>query len=62
GFYALEDSEMQYKSSNTFDRALDANLAWNDPEINIAWPLVGEPIVSDRDKVAPTLAELELPF
>lgn len=62
GFYALEDCELLYKSSNTFDKILDANLAWNDPEIGIVWPLDGEPIVSERDKAAPKLAELDLPF
>ena len=62
GFYALEDSEVLYKSTETFDKAGDANIAWNDPEIAIGWPLQGQPLLSARDSVAPRLATLNLPF
>lgn len=62
GFYALEDCELLYKSSNTFDKTLDANVAWNDPAFGIVWPLVGEPVLSERDKTAPKLGELHLDF
>ena len=62
GFYALENSEVLYKSTNTFDKAGDANIAWNDPELNILWPLEGEPILSTRDQAAPMLKDLDLPF
>lgn len=62
GFYALEDCELQYKVSNTFDSDLDEGIAWNDPEVNIQWPLVGEPTLSERDQNAKTLAESDLPF
>ena len=62
GFYSLEDSELQYKVSNTFDPELDGGIAWNDPEINIEWPIEGEPTLSERDKGAKFLAESDLPF
>ena len=62
GFYALENSEVLYKSTNTFDKAGDANIAWNDPELNILWPLEGEPILSTRDQAAPQLKDLNLQF
>jgi len=62
GFYALEDCELLYKSSNTFDKALDTGVAWNDPEFNIVWPLEGEPILSERDQTAPRFSDLELDF
>lgn len=57
GFYALSDCELQYKVSNTFDPELDAGIAWNDPEINIQWPLAGDPILSARDSQAMKLEE-----
>jgi len=57
GFYAFTDCELQYKVSNTFNSDLDAGIAWNDPEINIKWPLDGDPILSTRDSQAMTLAE-----
>ncbi len=62
GFYSLEDCELQYKVSNTFDSELDEGIAWNDSEINIKWPLEGDPTLSERDKNGKTLAESDLPF
>ena len=32
-------------------------IAWNDPDLNIVWP-IGNPIVSERDKNNPILREL----
>lgn len=32
-------------------------IAWNDPDINIPWP-IKDPIISDRDKNNPTLREM----
>ncbi len=62
GFYALEDAEVVYKSTNTYDKKLDANVAWNDPDLAVVWPLTGEPIISVRDQAAPLLKDLTLPF
>jgi len=62
GFYALEDCELLYKASNTFDKELDAGILWNDPAFGIVWPLEGEPILSARDQSAPRFSELELDF
>ncbi len=60
GFYALEDSEVLYKCSNTFDGTLDGGVRWNDPELSVGWPLQGNPILSDKDKQLPGLGEVEL--
>lgn len=60
GFYALEDCDLVYKCSNTFDAELDGAIAWNDPEIGIDWPIA--PTLSNKDQVAPKLAEANLPF
>lgn len=60
GFYCLEDSEFQYKCSATYVGALEGAIAWNDPTLNIAWPLEGEPTVSARDVAAPTFESLNL--
>jgi dTDP-4-dehydrorhamnose 3,5-epimerase len=58
GFCVLSDeSDVAYKLSSYFDPATEAGIAWNDPEINIEWP-VSEPLLSERDKTAPKLAEL----
>lgn len=60
GFCTLTPAcEVQYKVTAYYDRESDRGLAWNDPAIGIAWPLEGhEPILSDKDKAHPTLAEL----
>lgn len=62
GFYALEDCDFLYKCTATFQKELDANVAWDDPAFAIQWPIEGEPILSERDKVAPTFDRLDLPF
>lgn len=58
GFYALEDCELLYKCSNVFQKELDGGFAWNDPEINVLWPLEGELFLSERDKNQPAFASI----
>jgi len=41
-----------YKQSTYYDRAGQFTVAWNDPRLNIWWP-VKHPIVSRRDESAP---------
>ena len=43
--------------------ATEAGIAWDDPDVGVEWP-VDEPLLSERDKSAPTLAEIadSLPF
>ena len=31
-------------------------LAWNDPEIGIAWP-IADPLLSDKDRAGKTIAD-----
>lgn len=62
GFYALEDCELLYKVSHTFKKELDGAVAWNDPAFGITWPLVGEPILSEKDQSAPSYKSLTLPW
>ena len=50
GFVVLsETAEVQYKCTNYHDGTAEASLAWNDPDVGIAWP-VKNPILSDRDR------------
>ncbi len=65
GFCVLSEvADVLYKQSAYYDPAVERGIAWDDPEIAIAWPAEIEPIVSARDAAAPTLRELadELPF
>ncbi|MGZ5325949.1 MAG: dTDP-4-dehydrorhamnose 3,5-epimerase [Solirubrobacterales bacterium] len=64
GFCVLSDEgDVAYKLSSYFDPATEAGIAWNDPEINVGWP-ISEPLLSERDKTAPKLSEIasELPW
>jgi dTDP-4-dehydrorhamnose 3,5-epimerase len=63
GFLALsKEADVTYKCTAPYDHASDRCIAWNDPEIAIAWPLDAStaPILSSRDAVAPCLSEAEL--
>ncbi len=58
GFQALSaEVDVCYQVSAAYDPSLDAAVAWDDPEIGVRWPLA-DPIVSDRDRAAPRLAEI----
>lgn len=57
GFAALEDSIFFYKCSNVFDKPSESGILWNDPKLNIKWP-VESPIVSEKDQLLPTFEEL----
>ena len=64
GFAVLSDvADVAYQVSSLFDPATEAGIAWNDPEVGVDWQ-VSEPLLSERDKKAPKLAEVrdELPF
>ena len=55
------DAEVLYKVDAPYDAAADAAIRWDDPQIGIAWPLVGAVLLSDKDRVAPLLAEFDPP-
>jgi dTDP-4-dehydrorhamnose 3,5-epimerase len=57
GFAALEDSIFHYKCTNVYSKTHEAGIIWNDPELNIQWP-VSSPMVSEKDQQLPTLNEL----
>ena len=64
GFVVLSDvADVSYLCSSTYDPATEADIAWDDPDVGIEWPLA-EPLLSERDEAAPTLAEISetLPF
>jgi dTDP-4-dehydrorhamnose 3,5-epimerase len=58
----VADTLVGYKVTAYFDAASDKGIAWNDPALAIAWPVMpGEAHLSDRDKVLPTLDQLDPP-
>jgi dTDP-4-dehydrorhamnose 3,5-epimerase len=63
GFLALEPLELVYLVSNEYDGSDEHGFAWDDPAVAVPWPHVsstpdGRPILSDRDRSNPRLAEL----
>jgi dTDP-4-dehydrorhamnose 3,5-epimerase len=64
GFCVLsEEADVSYQLSSLYDPATEAGIAWDDPEVGVEWP-VSEPLLSERDRGAPRLAEIaaELPW
>jgi dTDP-4-dehydrorhamnose 3,5-epimerase len=64
GFYTLEpDTEVIYKVTDFYAPAWDRGLAWDDPDLAIAWPLTaGEPLLSDKDRRHPRWRDLPQHF
>ena len=58
GFCVVSDhATFVYQCTAVYDRAADAGVRWNDAQLAIDWP-VAEPLLSDKDKVAPFLSEV----
>ncbi|WP_184279884.1 dTDP-4-dehydrorhamnose 3,5-epimerase [Brevundimonas vesicularis] len=64
GFVTLQqDVEIAYKVSNVYAPDCDGGIVWNDPTVGIDWPLPDSgAVLSDKDKILPTLAEFDSPF
>jgi len=63
GFLALEPLELVYLVTAEYDGSDELGFAWDDPSVGVPWPAVratadGRPILSDRDRSNPSLAEL----
>lgn len=56
-----EDVEFLYKADRYYNFDSDRSIAWNDPEINIKWP-VADPILSEKDKQAPLLKDSDINY
>jgi dTDP-4-dehydrorhamnose 3,5-epimerase len=57
GFCVTSESALfLYKCTAYYDPQGDYSLRFDDPQLGIEWP-VAEPVLSDKDRNAPTLAE-----
>ncbi|MDP2684201.1 MAG: dTDP-4-dehydrorhamnose 3,5-epimerase [bacterium] len=57
GLCVLSDTaEVEYQFTELYNPQGEANIIWDDKDINIAWP-INNPIISKRDKSAQTLEE-----
>jgi len=59
GFYTLSNTaEVSYKVTDFWAPQFEKTLLWNDPEIAIPWPLEGDPILSEKDRLGHLFREL----
>lgn len=57
GFLVLSDAAVTlYKSTDFYAPEHERSMQWDDPQLGIAWPLRGEPLLSPRDRLAPPFA------
>ena len=64
GFCVLSDTaDVAYKLTTYYDPQTESGIRWDDPDVAVEWP-VADPLLSERDKTAPSLADVadELPF
>lgn len=62
GFIAQEDDTIFcYKCTNVYDKASEGGILWNDTTLNINWGATS-PLVSEKDEILGTFAELKSPF
>ena len=60
GFQVVSDeADVCYLHSRPYEPDADLAVAWNDPTLSLAWPIV-PPVLSGRDASAPTLGEIDL--
>lgn len=58
GFIVMSDyAEFTYKCDDFYHPEAESGIIWNDPDIAIDWPDVGEVLLSEKDKKNPTLKE-----
>jgi dTDP-4-dehydrorhamnose 3,5-epimerase len=59
GFVTLsETADFEYKCTDYFDSSDEGSLLWNDPDLNIFWP-INNPKLSDKDSNASKLIDLK---
>jgi dTDP-4-dehydrorhamnose 3,5-epimerase len=62
GFLTLEeDTIFSYKCSNAYNKESEGSIRWNDSDLNIIWS-IENPLVSDKDSIAPSFSSFKSPF
>ena len=62
GFVTLEDDTVFfYKCTNVYNKASEGSIRWDDPDLNIDWG-IKNPVLSEKDKVAPFFKDFDSPF
>ncbi|MGK0169132.1 MAG: dTDP-4-dehydrorhamnose 3,5-epimerase [Gammaproteobacteria bacterium] len=60
GFLVLSTSaEFLYKTTDFYSPEDERSIVWDDADLAIEWPLVGEPSLSEKDRVAAKFRDAE---
>ncbi len=51
-------AQVEYKCTDVYRPEDEFGVAWNDPDLGIAWPL-DDPILSPKDREAPRLRDVQ---
>lgn len=61
GFYVASDSaHVLYKATEFYFPELERTILWNDPALKIDWGVVGEPLLSEKDRRGVRLRDAEV--
>ena len=62
GFCVISDeADVLYKVSNEYSQEHERSIIWNDPKLNIQWPIT-KPIISNKDNKLSLLENLDNDF
>jgi dTDP-4-dehydrorhamnose 3,5-epimerase len=62
GFYTLsETADVAYKATEFYAPEHARVILWNDPDLAVRWPLLGEPILSEKDQAGHSFREFRKP-
>jgi dTDP-4-dehydrorhamnose 3,5-epimerase len=61
GFLVVSDyADVFYKTTDFWSPQDERCILWNDDDLNISWPVIGDPIVSTKDAAGVPFKEAEL--
>lgn len=61
GFLVLSDeAECLYKTTDYYATEYERVVSWNDPVLDIQWPLTDTPLLSEKDKCGISLSKAEI--
>ena len=61
GFLVLSESaEFLYKTTDYYAPEYERCIQWNDRKLSIDWPIVGEPVVSEKDANGATFEQADV--